>query len=78
MIVDIFPQDRKTKYWGDCTRTVVHGNISDEIKRMHATVRAAKAAGENAIAPGATGEEVHRATIQVIQDEGFDTGVAQR
>lgn len=75
VIVDIFPRSRKTLYWGDCTRTVVHGDIPDEIRQMHDTVRRAKAAGERAIAPGVTGEDVHRATIEVIQADGFRTGL---
>ena len=37
----------------------------------------AKAAGEKAIAPGVTGEDVHRATIAVIQADGF-TGRDER
>lgn len=75
VIVDIFPQNRKTRYNGDCTRTVVHGDISDEIKRMHAAVRAAKAAAENAIGVGVTGETVHLATIQAIRDAGYAFGL---
>ncbi|MCP4169360.1 MAG: aminopeptidase P family protein [Fuerstiella sp.] len=75
VIVDIFPRSRSTLYWGDCTRTVVHGDIPDEIKAMHAAVRKAKAAGVATAAPGVTGEQVHRATIQVIQDNGFSVGL---
>ncbi len=75
VIVDIFPRSRATLYWGDCTRTVVHGDIPDEIKKMHQTVRKARAAGESAVAPGVTGEEVHRATIAVIKADGFNTGL---
>ncbi|MDG2127848.1 MAG: Xaa-Pro peptidase family protein [Fuerstiella sp.] len=75
VIVDIFPRSRSTLYWGDCTRTVVHGDIPDEIKAMHAAVREAKAAGVATAAPGVTGEQVHRATIQVIQDNGFSVGL---
>lgn len=75
VIVDIFPRNRKTLYWGDCTRTVVHGEIPDAIKSMHETVRKAKAAGEAKIAAGVTGEDVHRATIGVIQADGFSTGL---
>ncbi len=75
VIVDIFPRSRSTLYWGDCTRTVVHGDIPDEIRKMNETVRQAKAAGVNAVAPGVTGEQVHRATIQVIQDQGFSVGL---
>jgi Xaa-Pro aminopeptidase len=75
VIVDIFPQNRLTRYHGDCTRTVVHGEISDEIQKMHAAVRQAKAAAENAIAPGVTGETVHRATMAAIQGAGYCIGL---
>ena len=59
VIVDIFPRSRSSLYCGDCTRTVVHGDIPDEIKAMHSTVRKAKAAGIKATAAGVTGEDVH-------------------
>lgn len=75
VIVDIFPRYRRTRYNGDCTRTVVHGDIPDEVKRMHAAVRAAKAAAEESIAPGVTGETVHQATIQAIQQAGYAFGL---
>ncbi|MBT6494313.1 MAG: M24 family metallopeptidase, partial [Planctomycetaceae bacterium] len=73
VIIDIFPRNQSTKYWGDCTRTVVHGEVPDAIQAMHTTVRKAKAAGEAAVAPCVTGEEVHRATIAVIKEDGFET-----
>jgi Xaa-Pro aminopeptidase len=75
VLVDIFPRNRRTRYYGDCTRTVVQGDISDEIKRMHAAVRAAKAAAEKAIRSGVTGETVHLATIQAIRDAGYAFGL---
>ncbi|MGY8770821.1 MAG: M24 family metallopeptidase [Pirellulales bacterium] len=76
VIIDIFPQNRTTLYNGDCTRTVVHGEIPDEIQAMHKVVKLAKAAGEAATAPGVTGEQVHQATIQVLLDHGYNTGLA--
>ena len=75
VIVDIFPQNRKTLYYGDCTRTVVHGHISDELTRMHMAVCEANAAGCAAAKPGVTGEDVHKATIQVILENGYHTGL---
>lgn len=75
VIVDIFPRSRSTLYCGDCTRTVVHGDIPDEIKAMHSTVRKANAAGVGATKAGVTGEDVHRATIQVIEADGYDIGL---
>lgn len=75
VIVDIFPRCRRTRYNGDCTRTVVHGDIPDEVSRMHRTVRAAKAAAERTATVGATGEAVHLATIQTMRDAGYDYGL---
>lgn len=75
VIVDIFPRNRATHYYGDCTRTVVHGDIPDELTRMHAAVVAAKAAGTAAVRPGVTGEEVHRATAQAITSHGYQMGL---
>jgi Xaa-Pro aminopeptidase len=62
-------------YWGDCTRTVVHGQIPDEIRAMHATVRKAKAAAIAAVAAGVTGEDVHKATLQAIKQDGYSVGL---
>ncbi len=75
VIVDVFPKNRRTRYYGDCTRTVVHGDIPGELKRMHAAVRAAKAAAEQTIAAGVTGETVHLATIQAIKGAGYAVGL---
>lgn len=75
VIIDIFPCNRATHYNGDCTRTVVHGQISDELVRMHEAVRAAKAAATSATRAGVTGEAVHLATAEVIRQRGFEMGL---
>lgn len=71
VIVDIFPMNNESRYNGDCTRTVVNGTASDEVKRMHEAVVAAKAAGCEALRAGVTGEFVHKATVDVIKKHGF-------
>lgn len=75
VIVDIFPQNRQTLYFGDCTRTVVHGAISDELNRMRDAVAAAKAAGIAALRAGVTGQEVHEATTAEITRHGYSLGL---
>ncbi|MDP7018079.1 MAG: M24 family metallopeptidase [Pirellulaceae bacterium] len=75
VIIDIFPTNRQTLYNGDCTRTVVHGDICDRLVEMHRVVVAAKAAAVAATRTGATGEDVHRATIGVIEGNGFAMGL---
>ena len=71
VIVDIFPMNNATRYNGDMTRTVVCGEPSDEVKKMHAAVCEAKVAGCVALKAGTNGEAVHRATIGVLEKHGF-------
>ena len=75
VIVDIFPRNRKTRYYGDCTRTVVHGTAPDEILKMHKAVVEAKAAAIAATRAGVTGEAVHRATTEAILAHGYEIGL---
>jgi Xaa-Pro aminopeptidase len=76
VMIDIFPMIKATHYNGDCTRTVVHGEIPQRVATMHATVIEAKDAAEKAIHAGATGDEVHAAAIAVIRRHGFEYGIA--
>ena len=73
VIVDIFPCSKSSRYNGDCTRTVVHGDVPDEVAAMHRAVCEAKAAGMAVVRAGTTGEAVHEATVAVIRAHGYGT-----
>jgi Xaa-Pro aminopeptidase len=73
VIIDIFPSSRSTHYNGDITRTVVIGEISDEVKRMHAAVLQALDAGIESVAPGVPARDVHHGVCQVLVDRGYGT-----
>ena len=75
VIVDIFPRNISTRYNGDCTRTVVHGEVSDTLRAMHAAVVAAKQAAIATTRAGVTGEQVHEQTVRVIKEHGFAFGL---
>jgi Xaa-Pro aminopeptidase len=75
VIVDIFPRNRQTLYNGDCTRTVVNGDIPEPLAAMHKAVCQAKAAAEAAVRAGVTGETVHWATIAALEAAGFQYGL---
>lgn len=76
VIVDIFPRNRASLYHGDCTRTVVHGDVPDEVLRMHRAVCEAKRAAMRTARAGVTGQEVHEAACQALQAAGFAVGQA--
>src|SRR5437764_1439576 len=42
IVMDIFPQDKATRYFADMTRTVSKGDPGDEIRRMYDVVKHAQ------------------------------------
>jgi Xaa-Pro aminopeptidase len=73
VIIDIFPGSRTSHYHGDLTRTVVVGEVPDEMGRMHAAVLQALDAGIESITAGASGRDVHHGVCQVLVDRGYGT-----
>ncbi len=73
VIIDIFPSGRGSHYYGDLTRTVVVGEVPEEIRRMHAAALQALDAGIESIAAGVAGRDVHHAVCQVLVDRGYGT-----
>lgn len=78
IIIDVFPRNKTTLYVGDCTRCVVNGDIPPIIASMHAAVVEAKVAATAATRAGATGEQVHEATLGVIHAHGFASGLPEK
>jgi len=75
IIIDLFPLIRSTGYHGDCTRTIVHGDIPESVAKMHAAVLEAKSAAEKVAKAGASGEDVNHAAISVIKAHGYSVGL---
>jgi Xaa-Pro aminopeptidase len=75
VIIDIYPCDKAALYNGDCTRTVVHGDVPPIVAKMHAAVVEAKRAATAAAVLGATGHQVHEATSAVIERHGYSMGL---
>ncbi len=75
IIIDIFPRDAASGYYGDMTRTVVRGKASDEQRRLWETVRKGQEMALKRMKPGADGLEIHNAVKRFFADEGFPTEV---
>ncbi len=71
IVIDLFPRDESTRYWGDCSRTVVHGQASDTVKAMHSAVLEAKATAIAALTAGTTAHAVHAASENVLTRHGY-------
>jgi Xaa-Pro aminopeptidase len=73
IVIDIFPSGRSSHYYGDLTRTVVVGEITDEIRKMHAAVLQALEAGIESIRAGVACRDVHNTVCEVLVDRGYGT-----
>jgi Xaa-Pro aminopeptidase len=71
IVLDIYPFDKRTRYWGDMTRTVVRGTPPPEVERMWNAVFEAQQAGLDAVKPGANGRDVHFACCEVFKQHGY-------
>lgn len=73
VIVDIFPRDLRTGYYGDMTRTYLKGRPREAQRRMVATVRDAQLAALRRLKAGVDGSDVHRAVQEVFAEAGYET-----
>ncbi len=71
VVIDLFPRDDSSRYHGDCTRTVVHGEPSPAVKAMHLAVCEAKSAAEKVLVAGNLASEVHQASERVLLKHGY-------
>jgi len=75
IILDIFPRDAKTGYWGDMTRTVVRGRASEQQRKLWEAVKAGQALALKQIKAGVDGMSVHKAITELFDRRGFPTEV---
>ena len=75
IILDVFPRDAKTGYFGDMTRTVVRGRASEAQRKLWETVKAGQALALKKIKAGVDGTEIHKAIQELFAKRGFPTEV---
>ncbi|HMG05323.1 MAG TPA: Xaa-Pro peptidase family protein [Chthoniobacterales bacterium] len=75
IILDIFPRDAKSGYFGDLTRTVVRGRASEEQRRLWETVLEGQTLALKKMKPGVDGLKLHNEVKQLFADRGFPTEV---
>ncbi len=75
IILDIFPRDAKTGYWGDMTRTVVRGRASEQQRKLWDAVKAGQALALKRIKAGVDGMSIHKAITELFDRRDFPTEV---
>jgi Xaa-Pro aminopeptidase len=75
IILDVFPRDAKTGYFGDMTRTVLRGRASDAQRKLWETVKAGQALALRRIKAGVDGMTIHKAIQELFASRGFPTEI---
>jgi Xaa-Pro aminopeptidase len=73
IIIDIFPRSATSGYYGDLTRTVVRGRVSDEQRRLWETVNEGQALALKKMKPGVDGLKLHQEVKRFFADHGYPT-----
>ena len=75
IILDVFPRDAKTGYFGDMTRTVMRGRAREPQRQLWEAVRAGQALALKRIKAGVDGAEIHKAIQDFFAKRGYRTEV---
>ena len=75
IILDVFPRDAKTGYFGDMTRTVLRGSASDAQRKLWNTVKAGQALALKKVKAGVDGMTIHKAIQDFFASRGFPTTI---
>ena len=75
IILDVFPRDAKTGYFGDMTRTVLRGRASDPQRKLWNTVKAGQALALKKIKACVDGMGIHKAIQEFFAKRGFPTEI---
>jgi len=75
VVVDIFPQHKRSGYWGDITRTFCRGPASPALARMYRTVLTAQKRALAMIKPGVSGSDIHAMITNYFVEQGYPTTV---
>ncbi|QSR87588.1 aminopeptidase P family protein [Candidatus Methylacidiphilum infernorum] len=73
IVIDIFPRDRTTGYYGDLSRTVVKGEPSKELFRLYATVKEGKQWVLSILREGLKGKNIEKELRDTFTRKGYPT-----
>lgn len=73
VLLDLYPVDLESACYADLTRTLVVGDVPEEIHGWHALCREALELAVAEIRPGANGGDVHRLVCELFAERGFPT-----
>jgi Xaa-Pro aminopeptidase len=77
IILDIFPRDSRSGFFGDLTRTVVRGKASDAQRRLWETCLEGQRRALRALRAGAKGGKIHEEIKTYFKTRGYPTEIQE-
>jgi Xaa-Pro aminopeptidase len=71
IIIDLFPRDAKSHYYGDLTRTVVRGKASEAQRHLWESCCAGQRQVLASLWSGASGKKIHQELERFFAQEGY-------
>jgi Xaa-Pro aminopeptidase len=75
IILDIFPRDARSGYYGDLTRTLVRGAANEEQRRLWDTCLSGQQRAFHALKPGVDGGRIHESVKAFFAESGYPTQI---
>jgi Xaa-Pro aminopeptidase len=75
IVLDIFPRDSRSGYFGDLTRTVLRGTANETQRKLWETCLSGQQRAFQALKPGASGREVHEEVKAFFAEAGYPTQI---
>ncbi|TGC11166.1 M24 family metallopeptidase [Methanolobus halotolerans] len=73
IVIDIFPRNKKSRYYADMTRTVIKGEASQRLEDMYEAVLVAQQVATGMIKPGLKCNEIHSKVCDIFDERGYGT-----
>jgi Xaa-Pro aminopeptidase len=78
VVIDLFPRDIESACYADMTRTLVVGEIPDEVAEYHRLVDEALQRSIEAVKAGAEGNAIYRFVCDIFHEAGYPTQLSKK
>ncbi len=73
IIIDIFPRNKRDRYYADMSRTVLKGKATERLSDMYESVLLAQEAAISMVKPGVRCSDIHNKVCEIFEEKGYAT-----
>jgi Xaa-Pro aminopeptidase len=73
IIIDIFPRNKRDRYYADMSRTVIKGEATERLADMYDAVLLAQETAIAMVKPGVRCSDIHSRVCEIFEEKGYAT-----